>query len=52
VLRAEVDRLQREVAELQQANAALPEALSVAEMRLISSRARYNTWGLGNRRPG
>jgi hypothetical protein len=37
VLLAEVDRLQRQVAELQQANATLREALSHAQKRLITA---------------
>ncbi|WP_328993925.1 hypothetical protein OG394_06090 [Kribbella sp. NBC_01245] len=45
-LLAEVDRLQLQVAELQRANAALREALSTAEMRLVSPRSGYRGWDL------
>jgi cell division protein FtsB len=43
-LAAEVDRLERQVAELQQANARLREALSQAQMQLFLSRSRYQRW--------
>jgi predicted nucleic acid-binding Zn ribbon protein len=41
---AEVDRLQRQVTELQGANAVLREALSRAQMRLVSAHARTRRW--------
>ena len=44
VLLAEVSRLQRQVTELQRANAALREALRRAQARLISARSPYRTW--------
>lgn len=49
VLLAEVDRLQRQVTELQQANATLRAALSRAQKRLITAmpwpRRLYGSWG-------
>jgi endogenous inhibitor of DNA gyrase (YacG/DUF329 family) len=41
---AEVERLQRQVTELQHANAALRQALSHAQMRLISAHSRSRRW--------
>jgi predicted nucleic acid-binding Zn ribbon protein len=44
VLLAEVVRLQRQVTELQRANAILREALGRAQTRLISARNPYRRW--------
>ncbi|MEV0790440.1 DUF2116 family Zn-ribbon domain-containing protein [Kribbella sp. NPDC050459] len=44
VLLAEVGRLQRQVSELQRANATLREALNRAQTRLISARDPYRRW--------
>lgn len=43
-LLAEVDRLQRQVKELQHANAALREALSRTQTRLLSAQSPYRRW--------
>lgn len=49
-LRAEVDRLLREVAQLREFNGFLRRCLSAAEMRLILSRRPHGRWDLRNRR--